>query len=170
MNDTFRWICRAVLAAGWAPALVFLAHLLAAGDMNAYGHFPELDIPMHFFGGVAIGFFFWRALAIGEAESMLGYLSEFGRSLFTLALVCSAAVGWEFLEWSSDAVGFSHAQGGLADTLLDMLLGIAGGGAFLVANRRLLDWRVAAWNEMGSPSLSAKPSLPKASVSRRRSP
>lgn len=62
---------------------------------------------------------------------MIGTLTGFGRILFTIAAVAASAVAWEFAEWVTDRLGWTHAQLTLGDTLFDMLLGLIGGGAFL---------------------------------------
>jgi len=48
----------APLRGAWAPVLVFGLHVFISPALNAYLLFPPLDIPMHFFGGVAIAYFF----------------------------------------------------------------------------------------------------------------
>jgi uncharacterized membrane protein len=111
---------------------------VASRGLGAYESVPDLDIPMHLLGGVSIAFFFWRSVTCEAAGAVLGTLSRFGQLLLTLALVCASTVGWEFAEWTTDYLGWTRAQGGLGDTMLDMLLGILGGVGFLVVFARLL--------------------------------
>lgn len=131
MSTSLRWTTRTLRAAGWAPLLVFGLHLVLSRGFAVYAVFPELDIPMHFLGGVAIACFFHRALCAEEAREFLGPMSTLGREAFALAAVFAAAMLWEFAEWTTDRLGVSHAQLSLDDTLLDMAFGVVGGAAFL---------------------------------------
>ncbi len=147
------WIWTSVRSAGWAPAFVFVFHVAVSRGLDAYLAVPELDIPMHFAGGVAIAFFLWRSVNIAAASQVLGSLTPIGRLLLTVAAVCTSTVVWEFAEWTSDRLGWSHSQLGLDDTLLDMLLGITGGMFFLVVS-----WRSSSASrvaEQGPPADAA---------------
>ncbi len=124
----------------WAPLFVFGAHILSSRVYGWYGPYPDLDIPMHVAGGVAIAWFLHRA-AVNAAHA--GWLAPFHavtHVLLVLGLVGSTTVLWEFAEYFSDRYLGTHAQGGLQDTLLDMALGLCGGIA-LVA---LISWRARA--------------------------
>lgn len=115
-----------------APALVFTGHLLASRVFGWYRPYPDLDIPMHFAGGVAIAWFFHRA---GVNASQAGWLAPFHgatHALLVFALVGTTTVLWEFAEFLSDRYLGTHAQAGLEDTLLDMLFGGLGGFALLL--------------------------------------
>ncbi len=136
-QQPIEWLWASVRSAGWAPALVFVIHVVMSRALGAYLALPALDVPMHFAGGVAIAFFLWRSVNIDAAGPVLGSMTLFGRRCLTFASVCTATVVWEFAEWVSDHLGWSLAQLGLGDTLLDMLLGIAGGVFFLVVSASL---------------------------------
>jgi hypothetical protein len=58
--------------AAWAPILVFGLHMLSAQVLGLYDSWPPLDIPMHFFGGVAITWFFVCAYRTAEELGFLG--------------------------------------------------------------------------------------------------
>ena len=119
------------LRAAWAPALVFSLHVFISRALNAYLWFPPLDIPMHFFGGVAIAYFFGGCLRALPADAIAGGLRRWLVAAFVFALTCAATVFWEFAEFFSDRLFGTHAQLGLEDTLLDMALGVAGGLTYL---------------------------------------
>jgi hypothetical protein len=124
----------------WAPLLVFGSHIVSSSVFGWYGPYPDLDIPMHLAGGVAIAWFFHRA-AVNASQA--GWLAPFHAAthlLLVLALVGSSTLLWEFAEHFSDRYLGTHAQGGLPDTLLDMGLGCFGGIALLVC----LLWRAHA--------------------------
>ena len=124
----------------WAPILVFGLHIVASRVYGWYGPYPDLDIPMHFAGGVAIAWFIHR-FAVNAARA--GWLAPFHavtHVVIVLALAVSSTVVWEFAEFFSDRYLGTHAQGGLLDTLLDMALGCAGGIALVL----WLSWRARA--------------------------
>lgn len=58
----------------------FALHMIATKGFEAYLHLPWLDIPMHFFGGVAIAYFLAASLNQPEADRLLGFLSPSGKS------------------------------------------------------------------------------------------
>jgi hypothetical protein len=115
------WIARTLRDGGWAPVLVLGAHVLASRVLPGYESYPDLDLPMHFLGGVAIAFFFHVAF---RHASRYHVLAPYHR------LTCAAAVFWEFAEFLSDRYLGSHAQDGIPDTMVDMALGIGGGLVF----------------------------------------
>ncbi|TAJ17940.1 MAG: hypothetical protein EPO68_08550 [Planctomycetota bacterium] len=119
--------------AAWAPILVFTVHMIASRGLGLYGPYPWLDVPMHAAGGIAIAYFFHRALVLAGRHGVLAPFHALTHVLFVLALVGTTTVLWEFAEFLSDRYLGTHAQAGLGDTLLDMLLGIAGGAALVGA-------------------------------------
>ena len=132
MRKLIGWVFSAVRAAGWAPIVVFGAHVVSSRVLSLYSAFPPLDIPMHLAGGAAIGFFFWRSLQLPESRFAVGEMVPTAAGLLSFAAVGTAAVVWEFAEWLSDRYVGTQAQLGLEDTLLDMSLGIVGGLALVL--------------------------------------
>jgi len=132
MKETLAWILGSIRAGGWAPALVLFFHFLLATPLNLYARVPSLDSYEHLAGGIAFATFFWRSVSIPEAR-VLGSWSTVAKVLCTFTAVGTAAVAWEVFEWMTDRLGWTRAQFGLADTLLDMVLGITGGVVFLTA-------------------------------------
>lgn len=125
-----QWIVQSVRAAGWAPVVVVLAHLSISRGTRGYAEIPSLDIWVHFLGGVAIGYFFYCAVRNESGARVLGQLTEAGEALLAWALAGTSTVAWECAEWTTDRLGFTSAQAGLPDTMLDMVMG--GAGATLV--------------------------------------
>jgi hypothetical protein len=118
--------------AAWAPLLVFSTHIVLSRVCGLYGPYPDIDIPMHFAGGVAIAWFLHRAAANAAQAGWLAPVHVATHLLLVQALVGSTTVLWEFAEYYSDRYLGTHAQGGLEDTLLDMGLGGCGGAALLL--------------------------------------
>lgn len=131
MGHLLAWVVAAVRRFGWAPIAVFLAHVLMSRVLGVYERFPGTDVPMHLLGGVAIAHFFLGATRLPQATPVLGAPSVAGRTILAWALTCAAAVIWEFLEWTGDALQVTNAQAGLDDTMLDQFLGVLGGTLYL---------------------------------------
>ena len=132
------------IRAAWAPAVVFVLHVFISRVLNAYLLFPPLDIPMHFFGGVAIAYFFAHCLRAVPAGAISSWLRPWLVATMVFALTCTAAVFWEFAEFFSDRLFGTHAQLGLGDTLLDMALGATGGVTYLAMAAKFHTLGVAA--------------------------
>ncbi|MEX0918024.1 MAG: hypothetical protein WDZ93_02620 [Candidatus Paceibacterota bacterium] len=100
-----------------------------------YWRYPNVDIPMHFLGGVII------ALGIFAARDL--HLPVFGSLTTTpraLGFLFCIAVVWEWLEYlyGHSVVGKS---GFVFDTVTDLILGVAGGflGLYVARNLEKLD-------------------------------
>jgi hypothetical protein len=127
------WAIKSLIESGWAPIAVFVLHVLMAQVFNAYAKFPGIDIPMHFLGGIVIAYFFHRASINGSQLKLLGTFHPATHVLLVFFATCTTAVFWEFAEFINDRYFGGHAQAGLVDTLRDMLMGISGGVALLLA-------------------------------------
>ena len=88
---------------------------------------------MHPLGGIAITYFFSRALTILQKSGLVGAVDQRVRTVLLFALTATAAVFWEFGEFLVDHFFGTRMQRGLEDTLLDMFLGIVGGVGYLSA-------------------------------------
>ena len=124
----------ALLEAGWAPAMVFAAHVVIS-RARFYIAWPSIDIPMHLLGGVAIAFLLWRAAHGASRAGVTGMPNATGLAVMVLGLTCAAAVIWECAEFLSDRYLGTRSQLSIADTLGDMVVGISGGVTFLIGVR-----------------------------------
>ena len=127
MNVLFESLRRA----GWAPTLVFVAHMILWHGVGAYAAFPPLDAPMHLLGGLAIAFFLWTAYSISARSGTFGRPNSNAIAALTLTSTAASALLWEFAEYLSDRYLGTNTQKGLEDTLLDLLLGSVGGAIFV---------------------------------------
>lgn len=123
--------------AGWAPLFVFLLHVFISRVLNGYILYPPLDIPMHFFGGVAMAYFLASCFAALPEGAVAREYRPAAAFVVVVSLTATASVLWEFAEFTSDAFFGTNAQVGLHDTLLDMALGILGGVSFMLTSWRL---------------------------------
>ena len=135
-----RIVAEVVLAlvrrAGWAPIAVFLLHAFLSRALDGYTRLPPLDIPMHLLGGVAIAYFFSSCFAALPERVVSKEWRRPFQWLVVASLTATAAVCWEFAEFTSDRLLGTGAQKGLEDTLLDMALGIMGGVLYLIATHQ----------------------------------
>ncbi len=133
----------AALAAevGWRalapPVAVLLLHAVLSLGLDAYDRFPWLDTPMHVLGGVAIAAAIERTLAALQRQRWIESIEPAVAAALVIGLSCLAALAWECAEFCSDRCVGTHAQLGVADTLVDMTLGLAGATAFLAARSLL---------------------------------
>jgi hypothetical protein len=128
-----RWIVQTLREAAWAPLLVFCLFLAAAGIFDAYTRFPPLDVATHFFGGVAVAYFFWCASA--NAQSVAGHLPNVSQTGLAFGCTAGTTILWEIFEFLSDRFVGTRLQHGAEDTWLDIIFGLAGGVAYLVLRR-----------------------------------
>lgn len=127
------WVYKSLIESGWAPIGVFCLHVLMSRVFNAYKALPGIDIPMHFLGGIVIAFFIHRASINASQLKLLGAFHPVTHVLLVFFATCTATVFWEFAEFIYDRYFGGHSQAGLVDTMRDMLLGIFGGVALLLA-------------------------------------
>lgn len=124
---------------GWVPLLVFTTHLFLSGIVRVYDIWPPFDIPMHFAGGLAIAFFISRCFQTLPREGSVRRSRIVLLELLLIgSLTATAAVGWEFMEFTGDQLLGSNVQIGLANTMQDMAMGILGAAAVMVVRSRQL--------------------------------
>lgn len=128
------WIIRSSRAA-WAPILVFGIHVVLARVFDMYTIFPDIDIPMHFFGGMAITHFLLRSITVAVDLGFIGYPNRTGIAVFAFLAACTTTILWEFLEWILDRLLQREWQVSLDDTLFDMFLGMLGSIVYLALTR-----------------------------------
>ena len=116
---------------GWAPLTVFSIHVVATRAFHFYDVWPRFDVPMHFAGGLAIAYFvsgLFRALPRDVIRSSRLVVLE---AVLIGSLTATAAMVWEFAEFSVDRVFGTNVQISLANAMQDMALGLAGAAAMI---------------------------------------
>lgn len=109
------------------PAIVFFVNLFLDYFLNIYDVFPWLDIPMHFIGGVSVGFMLILFLRFWSKNDLLKINSKLIAVLVVVGAVSLIAVLWEFWEYYfSFTIGWKYVYS-LEDTLLDLFMGMLGG-------------------------------------------
>lgn len=121
-----RIISKLFLTGGWAPCLVFTAHVIATRVFGVYRIWPPADIPMHFAGGLAIAFFMSQAFRALPREIVRSSRLVVLEAILVLSLTTSAAVVWEFAEFSLDTLVGSNVQVSLPNTMQDLAMGMLG--------------------------------------------
>ncbi len=123
---------------GWAPLLVFGIHILLGKGFHAYRIWPPIDIPMHFVGGFAFAFFVSRCfqeLPRGMVQRSRSVVLEL---LLIGSLTTTAAVFWEFAEFSADQILGKNIQISLQNTMQDLAMGIMGSIVYIAVRARQL--------------------------------
>lgn len=113
------------------PVLLFCLQV-ALVLLGFYEWYPWLDIPMHVLGGILIANSFSMAITYFREKGFISDLNVLTRSVFLFTLTATAAVIWEFGEFTLDFFFRTRAQIGLEDTMLDMFLGLVGGTALIL--------------------------------------
>src|SRR5688500_9536826 len=119
------WIENSLREAAWAPLLVLGIHVMAH-VLNTYERFPNLDLPMHFFGGLAMAFLLHRT-SITACRSGITRPYHPGRHrLFVSTSTFIVALSWEFSEFVTGWYSAGKTREGMTDTIGDLVLGIIG--------------------------------------------
>jgi hypothetical protein len=141
---------------GWAPLMVFGVHVIFSRALNAYVVFPMTDIPMHFAGGVAMAFFVSRCFRALPREIVRSSRIVVLELILVGSLTMTAAVIWEFAEFTCDQIFGSNIQRGLGNTMRDMGLGIAGALVVMVLRARALKARPAELRAVATEWMSGR--------------
>jgi len=123
---------KAIKIGGWVPLLAFSTHLFLSRVLHAYEIWPPTDIPMHFCGGLAIAFFISRCFQLLPRESIKKSRVATLELLLIGSLTATAAVFWEFGEFTFDQLFGTNVQISLANTMQDMAMGILGAFVFIL--------------------------------------
>ena len=145
------------IVGGWAPLAVFTAHVLLSQAFDAYALWPQTDTPMHFAGGLAIAFFVSRCFRALPRETVRSSRMVVLELVLVGSLTATAALFWELAEFGVDQLFGSNVQVSLANTMKDLVLGMAGALTFLAARaRQLRASRREAW-EIAGEWLAGRP-------------
>jgi len=132
-HNLSRWIVTTIREAGWVPVVMLFLLVITSQVFDLFKRFPEFDVLMHFFGGVATGFFFHRVYVNASRFGILQPYHAVTHYLLVFGSVCTAAVFWEFAEFFYDSLFGAHTQLSNQDTMSDLLLGTLGVASFLLA-------------------------------------
>jgi hypothetical protein len=117
------WTLITLRESAWAPLSVIGFYLLGL-LFGWYDSYPPLDIPTHFFGGIAITYFFRSA--IRNSQNLFGGIPFPVQVMFAFTCTGTTIILWEFYENILDFLFQAHNVLGLADTIKDMLMGLLG--------------------------------------------
>jgi hypothetical protein len=144
-NLFLQWV-KSLTKPAWAPLLVFVIHVIALSFFHLYEAYPLFDIPMHFFGGLAMAYFLDKAFVNASVMSAGAPPNRLIERLLVFTSTCTVAVFWEFAEFVLTWALSTDLQGPLADTMKDLFFGMAGSLFFIAAvspihtASRLLNW------------------------------
>jgi hypothetical protein len=132
MRSTVDAVRKLFVVGGWAPIAVFGVHVVLSRGFDAYVVLPATDIPMHFAGGVAIAFFISRCFQALPRDIVRSSRVVVLELVLVGSLAATAAMIWEFAEFTCDQMFGSNVQRSLGNTMQDMALGLAGAGLVVV--------------------------------------
>lgn len=132
MREILNFGWRILKIGGWVPLLVFSIHLFFSRVVHAYDYWPPTDLPMHFAGGLAIAFFLSRCFQALPREAVKRSRLVLLELLLVFSLTATAAVGWEFAEFSFDQLFGTNVQVSLANTMQDLAMGLSGALLFIL--------------------------------------
>jgi hypothetical protein len=113
--------------AGWAPLGAIALHWV----VSVLGVREAADNLVHFCGGAAIAFFAWHACR--AFAPWIGMVRPAAWHAAAFMVACTAAVFVEIFEFGSDQLLGTKVQHSLFETMMDLVSGVAGGIAALVA-------------------------------------
>ncbi len=122
-----------IIKAFYFPALVLLIHLVLV-PLKTYTLLPWFDIPMHFLGGFAVALTSLSLLKLAKENNLIKLNSKI-QPLIILSSVSLIATLWELFEFAIDHLTNFQAQLGLADTMLDLLMGLIGAISLILIKR-----------------------------------
>ncbi|PYT06525.1 MAG: hypothetical protein DMF49_10890 [Acidobacteria bacterium] len=132
MKATLKVAWKLFLIGGWAPAAVFATHVFIDQVIGAYELWPPIDIPMHLAGGLAIAFFISRLFRSLPRQAVPRSRLVILELVLCGSLTATAAVLWEFAEFTTDQLFGRNVQVGLPNTMKDLAMGISGALVFII--------------------------------------
>lgn len=127
------WILVTLHEAAWAPLSVIGFYLFGLA-FHLFDLYPDLDIPTHFFGGIAITYLYRSA--IRNSQNILGEIPFLIQVLLAFTATGTTIILWEFYENILDFLFQAHNVLGLFDTLKDMFDGLLGALILTLCYRR----------------------------------
>ncbi len=117
--------------------ILFLFHLVAWLGFAVYYYFPWFDIPMHVLGGLVSAWTLHNMYAALRKDLKLQITPKWLYHLFLIAGTSLIATLWELHEYILERVIPNFVQQiSIADTMLDMTLGIVGALLFIAWHTR----------------------------------
>lgn len=138
MRKLFNTSLKILKVGGWVPLLAFTMHMFLSRVLHAYEIWPSTDIPMHFIGGLAIAFFVSQCFQLLPRESVKRSRIVILELVLVGSLTASAAVFWEFTEFTIDQLFGTNVQISLANTMQDLAMGILGAFVLMLIRSRQL--------------------------------
>lgn len=115
------------------PLVVFCLSFILDFFFDIYEIIPLIDIPMHFLGGVSVGYMSVLFLRFWREKRLINFDNKSLFIFLVLCMVCLIIILWEFWEFLMNYFFALNWYLEYGDTLLDLFMGMLGGlsaGAF----------------------------------------
>ncbi len=116
----------------WPPIVVFTVHVFISHVIDLYSLLPWIDIPMHYLGGLSMGYSLFSALMVLQQRRVIHPVDKVIVLLLTFTMVATIAVFWEFAEFSMDQLLKTNVQISLQNTMQDLFMGMLGAATVVV--------------------------------------
>ena len=116
----------------WPPMVVLTVHVFISHGLHLYTLLPWIDIPMHYLGGLSVGYSLFCALTVLQERRIIHPLDKAIALLLMFTLVATIAVFWEFAEFSMDQLLKTNVQVSLQNTMQDLFMGMLGAATLVV--------------------------------------
>lgn len=90
--------------------------------VSVKGYRTQIDWINHFSGGLAFSYFAWKNVPF--LTRWIGTPTPLGRLVITFLAGCTAAIMWEFGEFSSDSFLGTNIQKSIQETMIDEVNGV----------------------------------------------
>jgi hypothetical protein len=131
-------IWKVLTIGGWFPLVVFFTHLFLSRVLGIYEIYPDMDIPMHFAGGLSIAFFVSKCFRVLPRDYVKKGRVNILEILLIGSITASVAVFWEFGEFLFDQSFGTNIQISLANTIQDLAMGLLGASVIIFIRSRQL--------------------------------
>ncbi len=115
------------------PFVLLILHIYMARVLHLHAMYWWLDNVEHLLGGILITHSYYLVIKYSNKEGLLPHIPKPVMLILLFTMTGTTTVLWEFAEYTLDYFFDLRMQGGVADTMSDMFLGIVGGVTVILA-------------------------------------
>ena len=115
------------------PFVLLILHIYMARVLHLHAILWWLDSVEHLLGGILITHSYYLLIRYSNDKQLLPRIPKSIMLILLFTMTGTTTVLWEFAEYTLDYYFDLRMQAGVADTMLDMFLGIVGGVIVILA-------------------------------------